>query len=164
MERRTLTYSGHLLPTMCAVFSSDGELIASGGGDRTVKVWKAADGRDILPLKDGHSALVHCVAFSPDGKFDRLASWDRTVIIWDAKNGEKLRIFDKHSDRVQSVAFSPDGRHRFDQRRQNDASVGSHNGPRTPAAFLSLRCNLLSRFQSGWSARGLRVPGRPPVG
>ena len=51
MGKETLTYSGHLLPTMCAVFSSDGELIASGGGDSTVKVWKAADGRDIFTIE-----------------------------------------------------------------------------------------------------------------
>ena len=39
--------------------------------DKTVKVWDAQTGQELLTLK-GHTHGVHSVAFSPDGK--RLAS------------------------------------------------------------------------------------------
>ena len=47
-------------------FSPDGRRIVSGSYDKTVKVWDAATGQEMLTLK-GHTA-VYSVAFSPDGR------------------------------------------------------------------------------------------------
>ena len=40
---------------------------SSGSEDKTVKVWDAATGQEMLTLK-GHTGGCHSVAFSPDGK------------------------------------------------------------------------------------------------
>ena len=48
-------------------FSADGKRIVSGSEDKTVKVWDAATGQEVLTLK-GHTGQVTSVAFSPDGK------------------------------------------------------------------------------------------------
>src|SRR5262249_4681366 len=40
---------------------------ATGGGDRTIKLWDTATGQDVFTLR-GHSAAVNSVAFSPDGR------------------------------------------------------------------------------------------------
>ena len=42
--------------------------------DKTVKVWDAASGQEVLTLK-GHTDAVTSVAFSPDGK--RIVSGSR---------------------------------------------------------------------------------------
>lgn len=76
--------------------------------DRVVRVWDAADGREVFQLK-GHQGQIESVKFSPDGKRLASVSDDRTVKIWDAESGKELRSIIASSSRVLDVDFSPDG-------------------------------------------------------
>jgi WD40 repeat protein len=78
-------------------------------GDKSVRVWDIASGREILTL-EGHRARINSVTFSPDGK--RIASGgdDKTVKIWDAATGKELLTLTGHTNSVWSVAFSPDSK------------------------------------------------------
>ena len=89
-------------------FSLDGELIASGHDDHTVRLWDAANGSELRQLT-GHSARVLSVAFSPDGTQLASASADKSVRLWDATTGRELHQFTGHAEAVWSVAFSPVG-------------------------------------------------------
>ena len=51
---------------------SSGKRLASASGDKTVKVWDAQTGKELLSLKRSDPRNVYSVAFSPDGK--RLAA------------------------------------------------------------------------------------------
>jgi WD40 repeat protein/class 3 adenylate cyclase len=92
----------------CVAVSPDGKYIVSGSRDNTIKLWDAANGKEIRTFK-GHSNKVTGVGFAPDGKTVLSGSADSTLKLWDAASGKEIRSFNGHEGGVNSVGFSPDG-------------------------------------------------------
>jgi len=59
----------------------DGKRLATASVDKTVKVWDAVNGQELLTLR-GHTDQVYGVAYSPDGKRLATASADETLQIY----------------------------------------------------------------------------------
>ena len=95
--------------TTVLVYSPNGDLVASAGRDRAVRLWEAATGR-LLRTLWGHREEAVTLAFSPDGK--RLASGggDGTVRMWDVATGKELRRLAASDDGVALVGFGAAGK------------------------------------------------------
>jgi small GTP-binding protein len=102
------TLEGHQDAVTSVAFDPQGETLASGSSDNTVKLWEAASGK-LLRTLEGHRDRVYSVAFDPQGETLASGSSDNTVKLWEARSGKLLRMLEGHQDRVWSVAFDPQG-------------------------------------------------------
>jgi len=102
------TLTGHKNLIYSVAFSPNGEVVASGSDDKTIKLWGVEDGQEIVTLT-GHANSVYTVAFSPDGQMLASSSHDKTVKLWRMKDGQEIRTLIGHSNSVYGAAFSPDG-------------------------------------------------------
>jgi WD40 repeat protein/serine/threonine protein kinase len=93
-------------------FSPDGELLASAGGDGTIKVWNSRTG-DVVQIFNTHTDSVVSIAFHPDGKYLASAGADRLLKVWDLTTHQEMVIGPCDAIRkfgtAHAVAFSPDG-------------------------------------------------------
>ncbi|MGW1599947.1 nSTAND1 domain-containing NTPase [Streptomyces eurythermus] len=109
--------NGHSQAVYAVAFSPDGRTLATGSGDRTIRLWSLADPARPVPLGrplTGHTGWVYWLQFSPDGHTLASASRDRTARLWDVRDPRHPKVLGRpltgHSDFVFSVSFSRDGR------------------------------------------------------
>jgi WD40 repeat protein len=92
-----------------AVFSHDGERVATCGIGSSVRIWDVRSGERISSM-NAKAGNVFTAAFSPDGKQLAFVYDDRTVRSWDTATGEQLFSFDAGAKLSFRLAFSPDGK------------------------------------------------------
>jgi WD40 repeat protein len=76
-------FYGHKERVSCVAITSDGRMIATGGGDKTLRLWEVASGLERRKLL-GHESFIESVDFSPDDRLLAAASNDAPAFIWDS--------------------------------------------------------------------------------
>lgn len=110
LEKVTKTFPiehAHWLTSVSA--SADGQWLATGSLDRTVRVWNANSG-EAMPPFTGHLEPVTDVTFSTDGKRIVSASEDETLKVWDIATHREVRTLEGHDAPIRCVLWTPSGR------------------------------------------------------
>ncbi|EMP27844.1 Chromatin assembly factor 1 subunit B [Chelonia mydas] len=112
-------------------FSPSGEILASGGDDAVILLWKLNDNKEPEPIAfqdedeaqlnkenwtviktlRGHLEDVYDICWTPDGNCMASASVDNTAIMWDVNKGQKVSIFNEHKSYVQGITWDPVGQY-----------------------------------------------------
>jgi WD40 repeat protein len=108
------TLEGHSDEVNSVAWSPDGKTLASGGGDRTIKLWNVEDRKCIATFKADPINIGVCyvtsVAWSPNGKTLASGCDDTTIRLWDISTGKNTATLMGHTAGVISVAWRPDGK------------------------------------------------------
>lgn len=99
----------HSQPVWATAISADGQVLASGSQDGTIKVWNAATGQ-LQRTLTGHKDTIRSLAMSADGRILASGSGDTKIKLWNLPEGKLISTFSGHSSPVWSVDFAPDGK------------------------------------------------------
>jgi WD40 repeat protein len=103
------TLMGHTSWVRSVVVSPNGQVLASGSGDRTIKIWSMQTG-ELLKTLTGHHTWIRTLAISPDNQMLVSGCNDNTVYLWELATGKQCYTLTGHNDWVRAIAVSPNGR------------------------------------------------------
>lgn len=95
------------VPPGGAAFNRDFSRILTWGRDGTVRLWRADDGRPLLPVM-AHDRPVLTAKFGPDETRIFSSSEDLTVRLWDSLTGKETVPPLKHQALVEDFVYSDD--------------------------------------------------------
>jgi WD40 repeat protein len=111
------TLTGHVRDVRALAFTHDGKTLATGGGDRSIRLWKVATRQQTGMLQEptglsdpkGETAEILAVAYSPDGNSVATASEDGLVSVHGLAQAGPVRSWMAHADAAAALAYSSDG-------------------------------------------------------
>jgi ribosome assembly protein 4 len=106
VTRCTSTIPGHEEAVLSVHFSPDGQHLASGSGDCTVRLWDIHTELPLSTLK-GHKSWVLAVAWSPLCQYVASGGMDCEVRVWDATTGKSKGLLRGHKKWITALAWEP---------------------------------------------------------
>ncbi|HZB11905.1 MAG TPA: WD40 repeat domain-containing protein, partial [Chryseolinea sp.] len=101
----TVVQKGHELAVVAVAISPDSNYVASGGKDKSAKLWEMSTGREVRSFL-GHEATVTSLEFTSDAKTLITGSNDKSIRIWDVAKGKEIHAIHTN-DFVTDLAIDP---------------------------------------------------------
>ncbi|XP_044266497.1 protein FAN-like isoform X1 [Tribolium madens] len=99
----------------CMCWGKKSNILVSGSGDCTVKIWKGLNNNGIikpiqcLQKQIDHNSHVNCLDFDSDNKHLAVGTEDGEVYIWKTNEFTLYKKYAIHSSSITAINYSPDG-------------------------------------------------------
>jgi WD40 repeat protein len=105
------TFTENLGYVFAMAVSPDGNVLATADSHAMIRLWRVADGQQLLSWDGQCPGWTRALAFSPDGKTLISGSDDKSVKLWDVSTGQCRKTLhgQGHTGWILFVAFSPQG-------------------------------------------------------
>ncbi len=106
-RQKHLTLKGHTDKIRVLAFTPNGDILASGSDDGTIRLWDTSTGTQMLSRS---AKNTNSLAFSMDGKILASASDSSQIQLWDISTGKQLASLNGQNEPVTDLEFSPDNK------------------------------------------------------
>jgi WD40 repeat protein len=106
--KRVSRPTGHEGAVTCLTYAPDGQLLASGSLDKTVRLWNPATGEH-LRILTVHEDEIRAIAISPDGKLLASSSNDGEMRLSNVADGQTVAAFRGPDKGAVALTFSREG-------------------------------------------------------
>jgi len=106
--------TGHTDSVTSVAWSADGEMIATGGMDGKIRIWRRVGKEnyrtwEFLTQLEGPDEVMF-LRWHPKGSVLLAGSNDSTLWLWQLPSGNTMQVFAGHTGAVQCGEFTPDGK------------------------------------------------------
>jgi serine/threonine protein kinase len=101
-------FDGHDSTAQAVAYSPRRDLVASGGADKSVKLW-SLDKLSLVRSYKGQKDFVTALTFSPDGRTLASATLDGGIRLLSSISSRHIRTLVGHKGRIGALAYAPDG-------------------------------------------------------
>ncbi|TFK40374.1 WD40-repeat-containing domain protein [Crucibulum laeve] len=106
--------TGHTDSVISTVWSADGEMIATGGMDGKIRIWRRVGKEnyrtwEFLTELQGPDEVMF-LRWHPKGNVLLAGSNDSTLWLWQLPSGNTMQVFAGHTGAVNCGEFTPDGK------------------------------------------------------
>jgi hypothetical protein len=98
---------GHEYLATSAVFFANGQRLATGAGDNSVRIWDVAEGTQLIVLTP--TGRTGALAVAPGGDWLVTGSPGTDVRVWNVATGEMIAALAGHTAEISALAISPEG-------------------------------------------------------
>ena len=131
------TLKGHEDTIFSMVVSRDGQHLASGSADSTLRIWSLS-GWSLPQVILTNQGWVNTIGLNDDETMIASGGSDSTIKIWDFQTGKELVSFKAHQTAVRSLTFNP--RSNVLASIGNDREIKIWSIKRENSALLKVRC------------------------
>ncbi|RKU28057.1 hypothetical protein C6497_10005 [Candidatus Poribacteria bacterium] len=108
------TLSGHTNDITSIAFNPNGNRLASGGDDKTIRLWDLATGEQKLQISEplwyqilsAGNDFVTQLSFSPEGQILASGISEGVIYLWDIDTGEQIKILKGHTGSIRKITFN----------------------------------------------------------
>jgi WD40 repeat protein len=102
----TVLQMGHYAKVNAVAYSPTGKFIATGSTDKTIKLWKSNDGKEIRTFIGANSSII-TVEFNKQESLLLSVGNNGDIIVWDINTGNIIKRFSIENDKYTCASFHP---------------------------------------------------------